>query len=173
MFLCLQVDQSRGDYMLREIFRAAIAAGGQVAETMFTLTAKDVADKPLQFVRALYRYADNIIKHFDVDPCRVALWYDAARGWQVIASSTFLRTLQLRAYFVTSWMLTATGAARMVKYRKYGFTPCLPGIDRAAAWRRIARRMSPQSLDYYCTKATTSKDFKQVRVQAAAKFRTV
>jgi hypothetical protein len=160
-FYFVGVDQSRVQYMLRTIHRAAFAAGGTARATPQTLTFEGVADKPLQYGTALALSADAVIRDFDVDPCRVAVWWDAQRGWQAIASSQLLRTLELRAFLAKSWKFTQTSYVRMVKYRKYGFDPCLPGLDAEAAVRRIKRRLGAERYERHRKR----NDYKRVCCQ--------
>lgn len=111
---------------------------GQTTHTGNAITML-VDDTVVQFVLRLYDDPVHVIEFFDIPPCKVMAYYEAAQGAQadqttlvIKATQTWVECVRHMAFPVDLSCWGEASAARVLKYVTKGFDAMVPGVRRAA-----------------------------------------
>ncbi len=103
------------------------------SRAMTFVVGEDEESETVQVVRRLYANAAQVVHGFDIAACRVAAWWDEARGSLVVrAMPSWVVAMRRMAFSVELDRWSTTTAVRVIKYITKGFDAYVPGLRRAA-----------------------------------------
>ena len=129
---------AEGDAIANDILTDAA-----VSESEFTGCALTIGLKysllAVQLIPFLIPSADEIVRGFDLDPCRALAIVDSeTRELQIRATHSWVRAVQTRTFRIDPTTWTSTSVMRVSKYCKKGLRAYIPNLDRDAVRQQVA-----------------------------------
>jgi hypothetical protein len=128
--------------LAREESPHAMSMRTGAAVTISTNVLPDDVDsaKLVQIILRVYEGGvRTVLAGFDVDPARIAIWWDSDEDGPVLrAPACWFTSMARRAFFIDAGRWNSSSVTRIFKYYNKGFDVFLPGL------RRSARRCSSQ-----------------------------
>jgi hypothetical protein len=92
------------------------------------------ADNELIVQVILKRHSEvrDVIRAFDLPPCKIVMWYDHEQVFRIGADREFVESMRRGAFWLDSRRWTYSTVARVIKYHHKGFDVFVPGTRRGA-----------------------------------------
>ncbi|KAG2424976.1 hypothetical protein HXX76_014134 [Chlamydomonas incerta] len=102
-----------------------------VARTPYAVTMK-VENCTAQVILRLYRSPEHVMASFDLQPCKVMMYFEPSQDRLVIkATQSWFLAMSMGCQAVDLTMWGVGSAARVLKYAAHGFDPYVPCADKA------------------------------------------